>query len=74
MDEPESGSCRNVTNMWFFNWNYTRCDVFTWSCGDHGNKFATNEECLETCTGRNLQFQPKRRKGNKGRNKNRNDD
>lgn len=73
-EDPESGSCRNITNMWFFNRNHTRCDVFTWSCGEHGNKFPTNDECIETCTGRTLQFQSNKRKGNKGRNRNRNND
>lgn len=50
-EDPEIGSCRNASNMWFFNRNHSRCDVFTWSCGDHGNRFATNDQCSETCTG-----------------------
>lgn len=51
LEDPEIGSCRNFTNKWFYNRNNSRCDVFTWSCGDHGNKFPTNAECLQTCTG-----------------------
>lgn len=50
-EDPEIGSCRNFTNMWFYNRNNSRCEVFTWSCSDHGNKFTTNAECLQVCTG-----------------------
>lgn len=37
--------------MYFFNMNETRCDVFTYTCGRHGNKFRNVDDCLTTCTG-----------------------
>lgn len=37
--------------MYFFNYNETRCDVFTWTCGRHGNKFTNADECMTMCTG-----------------------
>lgn len=48
------GGCRraNATNMFFFNRNATRCDVFTYTCGRHRNRFETEESCMTTCTGR----------------------
>lgn len=55
-DDPVDGGCRNITiNEWFFNRNFSRCDVFT--CGEHVNKFLNNEECMGQCTGLNLVFQ-----------------
>lgn len=76
--EPHRGSCRNVTNMWFYNWEAKRCDVFAWSCGKHRNKFSSYEDCWNTCSEQPSQFQidlePNRRRGKKGRNRNRYND
>lgn len=70
-EDPESGGCRNVTNMWFFNRNFSRCDVFTWSCGEHDNKFTSSEECYQTCTGvTNLYKSRPNNARNKMRNRN----
>ncbi|KAJ6647455.1 Spondin-1 [Pseudolycoriella hygida] len=75
-ESPVEGDCENKTNMWYYDWEFKRCAAFGWSCGTHGNKFSTFEDCRKTCSQRNtvLQFddQPRRRKGNKGRNRNRN--
>lgn len=65
-------------NKWFYNEEFDRCDVFTWTCGEHGNKFSTHEECMVTCTGTQLEFQHnggsqrRKGKGNRQRNKNNN--
>lgn len=40
-------------NMWFFNNEISRCQVFTWTCGSHMNRFKTHEKCEAFCiTGR----------------------
>lgn len=49
--DPVAGPCRNSTNKWFFNRNESRCEVFTWTCGNNPNRFDQYEECIETCTG-----------------------
>lgn len=48
-EDPEAGNCRNGTNMYFFNKSNSRCEIFTWSCGEHGNRFETYAECIELC-------------------------
>lgn len=70
-EPPERGNCgSNITVMWYYNWDDTRCEQFGWNCGDHGNKFETFEECLQTCSELNP-YQPiqvsNKRKGNRGR-------
>ena len=51
LQDPVIGHCRNASNKWFYNYNDTRCQIFTWTCGDHSNRFDTIEECIETCSG-----------------------
>lgn len=38
-----------VRNMWFFNNSNSRCQVFTWTCGNHMNRFKTLEKCEAYC-------------------------
>lgn len=38
-----------VRNMWFFNNENSRCQVFTWTCGKHLNRFETFEKCEAFC-------------------------
>lgn len=62
-DDPIDGGCRNAnaTNMYFFNRNHTRCDVFTWTCGRHRNRFETDEHCMQTCTGLSPELMQRKR-------------
>lgn len=51
-EDPVRGECRdNYRNQYFYNRNASRCDVFTWSCGRHGNRFENVEDCMTECTG-----------------------
>lgn len=63
--------------MWFYNWEAKRCDVFSWSCSKHRNKFSTYDDCWKTCSEQNTMLTnlgPNRRRGKKGRNRNRNNE
>ncbi|XP_055949212.1 papilin-like isoform X1 [Argiope bruennichi] len=46
----DSGPCRNFSVMWYFDVNYGSCSRFWYGgCDGNGNKFATVEECENTC-------------------------
>ncbi|CAL1266760.1 unnamed protein product [Larinioides sclopetarius] len=46
----DSGPCRNFSVMWYFDVNYGSCSRFWYGgCDGNGNKFATTEECENTC-------------------------
>lgn len=38
-----------VRNMWFYNEENSRCQVFTWTCGIHQNRFKSLEKCEAHC-------------------------
>lgn len=38
-----------VRNRWFYNNENSRCQVFTWTCGNHYNRFETFEKCEAHC-------------------------
>ncbi|KAG4072467.1 hypothetical protein HA402_004399 [Bradysia odoriphaga] len=56
-EDPDGGTCNNVTNMWFYNWNAKRCDMFSHGCGENENKFSTYESCSKTCSEWNPAYQ-----------------
>ncbi|GIY07736.1 papilin [Caerostris darwini] len=46
----DSGSCRNFTVLWYFDISYGSCSRFWYGgCDGNGNKFATSDECENTC-------------------------
>ncbi|KAH9635009.1 hypothetical protein HF086_010692 [Spodoptera exigua] len=47
---PENGPCRSKITMWYFNPGTKSCEQFTWGgCQGNGNRFDSNEECLDYC-------------------------
>jgi hypothetical protein len=50
--KPESGPCKALITMWFFDPQSQTCKVFGYGgCKGNLNKFDTKDECDNFCTG-----------------------
>ncbi|XP_037024401.1 spondin-1-like isoform X2 [Bradysia coprophila] len=54
---PDVDPCTNVTNRWLYNWDEKRCEIFSYGCGEHQNRFLTYENCSKTCSEWNPMFE-----------------
>jgi len=52
VDEPETGMCRGYFPMFHYDAETGTCKKFIYGgCGGNGNKYLTEEECMEHCGG-----------------------
>uniref|UniRef100_A0A2L2XZH5 Putative serine proteinase inhibitor n=1 Tax=Parasteatoda tepidariorum TaxID=114398 RepID=A0A2L2XZH5_PARTP len=57
--EAETGLCRAYFPSWYFDTKSGTCKRFVYGgCGGNGNRYATEEECLQTCAGQRALDRP----------------
>ncbi|KRX73422.1 Papilin, partial [Trichinella sp. T6] len=57
----DAGHCKNETQRWYFDFQLSKCQTFTYSgCGGNGNNYRTEEECEISCKEHRQPVCPKR--------------
>ncbi|CAL1298865.1 unnamed protein product, partial [Larinioides sclopetarius] len=52
VEEPDTGYCRALFYNWYFDQQTGTCREFVYGgCGGNGNRYWSEEECLENCGG-----------------------
>ncbi|CAL1298876.1 unnamed protein product [Larinioides sclopetarius] len=50
IDPPEVGPCRAIMPKWYYNQQTGNCHEFLYGgCQGNGNKYSSEEECLQYC-------------------------